>query len=794
MALDSNERFSLRQINLHQLLSPYKKGWYWFVLCVFVFGILAYVYNRYTTPSYGVQASIRLQLDEGTGSELGAFQDLQIMQDRNDPIQDEIQIIKSRSNFIELVQTLNLNTQIFLLGNIMDSEIYGRQPFSINYVDSLPGPVSAGFSFYITPTTTSSFAYSAQEDAPGQPMTFGSRIATPMGNMILIPDAAILENYLGRRFKVVVSPVVAMAEHYRREVQVVPWDSKSSNFLNLYLQDPVTQKAKDILNTLIRIYNKNAAEEKRQIADKTASFIDARISEIYENLYSVDTTAEAFKTQRGRIDIGAESNLNLSAGVENRQQLENANIQLSIAAAIRDDIQSQDGYTTLSAPVGISDPSIAEATARYNSLVAQRRSLLESSGERNPVVEELDRELNALKGTLLSGLESTVNNLNLTLNSLNKQQSRINARIYSAPGDERRLRDIARKQQTTESLYLYLLEKREEAQIAFASTAPRSVVVDAAYALSNTPVHPQKMRNYLLAIMLGLAIPFAFLYVQDLLDTKVKSKMDLEQTVGDLPVLAELPRLGPKQAKLVTKEDRSVLAEAMRILRSNLDFVIQSKAGKSGIKKILVTSGVPGEGKTLTAVNLSLILAFARKKVLLIGADIRNPRIKDYLKAAKPTAPQRDVAMTGLTDYLYDPQLKEGEIVQPYAVTGGTVDIIYSGKIPPNPAELLMNDRIGALMSWAEAQGYEYVVMDSAPMMVVSDTQVLGRYVDQTLYVVKAGFTDKRVLDYPVKLAAEKKVENLSFVVNAVVDSNLGYGGKYGYGYGRAPKKWWQFG
>lgn len=789
-------KFSFKSIDFKEIIRQYTSKWYLFLLAIiFCLGI-AFLYNRYTAPLYDAQARIKIEMEGNNNPELAVFQDLGAFQGQMNPIIDEIEIIKSRSNFVEVVKKLQLNTQIFRLGNILDSEIYKDSPFNLNFKESDSIVSQSGFSFYLNVMSDATFGYKRQEDEPYKQNTFGSNISTPLGDMIITPSVENIKIYKGNEFRIVIRPATVVADSYRGRVQITPLE-RSSNILSLYLQDRIQQRAQDIINELIAVYNENAIEDKKIAADKTSNFIDARITEIYSNLYNVDQSAEEFKTNRGITDISSESNINLSVGMENRQQLESASLQLNMASSMKDMVENQDGYEILPSNLGLSDQTITGTTARYNQLVAERNRLLESSSNLNPVVQNLDKELNTLKSSLLSSLNNTTGNLELQINSLARQQSRINSRIYSAPGNERELRDITRKLETTESLYLYLLEKREEAQIAFASASPPSSIVDAAYSTSSAPVAPNKMINYVAALFLGFVLPFMFIYVSGLLDNTLNSKQDLEGVIGNnIPVIAELPKIGKKDRKIVKKDDRSVLAESLRILRTNLNYIQKSQKSKPD-NLIFITSSVPGEGKTFISSNLAKIYADTGKKVLLVGADIRNPKLYDFfssdenVEVGKGVQPRRSTK-AGLTEFLVNSDLKVQDITVPAHINENEIDLIFSGKIPPNPTELLMNPRMGELFEKVSKM-YDYVIVDTAPLMVVTDTLLISEYASQILYVVKAGATELKVIDFPLKLKEEGKLKGLSFVVNNVKQSELGYGGKYGYGYGKSVKKWWNF-
>ena len=533
------------------------------------------------------------------------------------------------------------------------------------------------------------------------------------------------------------------------------------------------------------------------MADKTSQFINDRIADIYTNLSSVDQTAESYKESRGIADLASQSSVNFQQSAASESELQNANIQLNIASSMQNMLGEQEGYEIIP-NVGLADASIDNAAARYNELVAQRNRLLESSNEKNPVIVQLDQQLESLKRGMQSSLNNVTNNLNLRVNSLSKQLSQINSRIYATPGAERALRDISRKQQTTEALYVYLLQKREEAQIAYASAAPKSKIVDNAYLSNPLPVEPKRKITFLAALILGLMVPFSIIYAKNLLDDKVHNKLELEGLISNkAPVIAELPKLSKKNRKLVSGMDRSVLGESLRILRTNLDYMLKKKSKLDRGNIILVTSSVSGEGKTFLSSNLTIVLANAKKKVLLVGADIRNPKLHNFysdlgVESSTSNGGVGKNTNKGLTEYLYDDRTEFNEVVTPMLINENKVDIVFSGKIPPNPAELLMSERVKQFLNHASSQ-YDYVIVDSAPMLVVTDTLLISDYADHILYVTKAGVTEQKVLKYPIKLIEDKKVKNLSFVVNGVKETNLGYGGKYGYGYGKTVKKWWSF-
>ncbi|MGJ8736188.1 GumC family protein [Zobellia laminariae] len=794
MSLNTQNPMSNNSFDLKEILNTYTAQIKWFALSVVVALLVAFMYIRYATPKFAVQTQIQILDDKTSGSELDVFQDLNMLGGRNSKVEDELQLIRSRSNFIRVVKELNLNTKIMVQGNIKETELYKNPPINLSFIAADSILNRANLDFFITISSSTTFGYTEEEDKPVKIFAFGKNIPTPIGDIVITPNVGVFESYKDKKIRVSVKPIEDVAQGYRTRI-VVSNPGELSNIVNITLEDPIREKAVNILDALVRIYNGNAIEDKQIIADRTSNFIDERIANISSDLASVDQSAQDFKTEKGVTDIAAEANVNLNVGVANQQELANARNQLNMAASMQDLVQQQGGYEVLPTNIGLADPTIASTTDRYNTLVLERKRLLKSSNEKNPVIVNLDQQIAGLKSSMQSSLSSSVNNLGLTVNSLSGQQARFNSKIYSSPANERALRDITRQQQTTESLYLYLLQKREEAQISAASSSPKSKVVDQAYSISKLPVSPKKSIIYLASFILGLLVPFSIIYAKDLLDNKIHNMHSLEKFVKNIPILGELPKLSKKDEKFVVKEDRSVLAESLRIIRTNLDYLIKSKQKKSGKSNVVfVTSSVPGEGKTFLSTNLSMILASTNKKVLLIGADIRNPKLYTFFssgdvdKMQKPTR-NKDA---GLTEYLYDNTIEIRDIVNPMLVHRNTVDVIYSGRIPPNPAELLMSDRIKELFAQV-SETYDYVIVDTAPLMVVTDTLLISEHADLLLYVTRAGVTETNAVEYPIKLQEEGKIKGLSFIVNDVDSSNLGYGGKYGYGYGKTQKKWWKF-
>ncbi|GGD40868.1 GumC family protein [Muriicola marianensis] len=790
MNFDEN-KVSSEPFDLKSILKGYVKNWKWFVLSTVVFLAAAYVFKRYEIPEFEAEASVKVIESPGR-SELNVFQDLEVFSGENaTEVEEEIFILKSRSNLIEVADRLDLNLEVFLLGNIRDTEIYRPRPFTVNFAepDSLVNTTSG--KFYLRISDNLSFGYGTSPDGSFKPIQFGERFETPIGQTVITTNLPDLSNYAGRTYRVENSSLVNRAQKYYEKIDLYP-DEQGSNVVRIKLKDPVLQKAKDVINTLVDVYIDNFIEERQLIANETSSFINERIDGIYTELASVDETEEDFKQSRRLTDIESQSGINLSESSAIEAQLRDAQIQLSIANSMKNRLQNSSGYEVMPSNIGIENEAINTTTAEYNALVSRRKRLLESSNQDNPVVRDVDQQLEALKRSMTASLSSMTDNLNLQTNSISQRLSEINSRLYSTPGNTRALRDINRKQETKEALYLYLMQKREEAQIAFKQAEPNLKIIDRAFALKNYPEGADPITLYLGALLAGLFIPFSVIYVKELLDTKIHNKLDLERIITGATIIGELPKLSKKESKLVVEDDRSVLAEAMRILRTNLYYVLSSGGKKSDKGKVvMITSSIANEGKTFLSTNLAYLLAKAKHKVLLVGADIRNPKIRVFLSENQKYRTQDSTTKPkGLTDFLHSAELKVKDIIKSDVINETHLDFVFSGKTPPNPTELLMGDRTGEFFQELAGE-YDYIIVDTAPMLGVSDTLVLSKYADHIIYVARSGKTDKKVLNFPLKLKEEGRLKNLSFVVNGVAEDDLGYGGVYGYGYSPTKKKKW---
>ncbi|WP_338359731.1 GumC family protein [Yeosuana marina] len=774
---------SSESFNLKKTISLYTKKWSWFLLTTLLFVGLAYFYLRYQIPQYEATANIMLISEKDASDPSAVFKDLSLFSENEDAkIEDEILVFTSRGVLNEVADKLNLNLRYFTQGRVLETELYKNIPIAINFIASDSIINTTRFNFYIDIDSDSGFSYRINEEDTSKKVVFGETIPTPFGGMIITPKTESDASLIGRNLRIQLTPLDQVTERLRNSISVYQ-SAKSSKVLSISLDDAITDRAIDIINTLISEYDAYTSYIKNIRSKNTSEFIDNRIQLIASDLVNVDDSIVRFKTGNKITDVSSEAGQFLSSSTQNQQVLDESKTQLRVLNYMEESLgDDNSSFEPIPANLGSGDPAISALAARYSELLANRERLLRSAGEKNLVVVELDQSLNSIRQSLRQNIENAAKSLRIRIGSLENQSDRINSKIYSVPGQERKLRSIERKQGIKESLYLYLLQKREEAAITLTSTSPNLKIIDSAYSYG-TPVSPNKKMVYIGAFFLALFLPFSVIYVSDLLDTKIHNKEDLEAIITNIPILGEIPKIKSKHMPLVQRNDRSLLSESFRIIRTNFDYVRRGRHVKDYDNVIFVTSTINGEGKSFFSMNLALTFANTDKRVLLIGADIRNPKIDlEPLKKKKKDA----VTKVGLTEYLADDSILIGETITSYDDKNNKIDVMLSGNVPPNPAELLMSERMKPLFDKVSEQ-YDYVIVDTAPSMLVTDTLLFSQYAGHTVYMTRAEYTEKPILKFAKELHANNKLRGMMLVVNDVDQANFGYGAKYGY-YG-APKK-----
>lgn len=765
-------------LDIKGLLSTYLSKWYWIALGVIIALSLAIYKLRYATYVYQTQATIKIKTeDESEGMQrLQAAQEGLFTQNRTDVL-DEILTLKSRKLIEKVADELELNIQLFSKGKISTSEIYKNRPIDISFfaTDSIVKNVDT--SFTIRPISDSEFKV-VDEDDTNDNITyeFGKKINTSFGGMILTPNNQNLNLKGEQIITLKITPIEKIVAGLQKGIGVSP-SHKDSSVLKLTLRNAVKAKAEDILNTLITKYNEGVIQEKIENTKRTADFINDRLDAITLDISQFDMDAETVRKTNRLTDLQAQSSIYLESERQTEAQLAETETQIKLVDAMSDFLeQNKDLGKTIPLNIGIQDNTFNEITTRVNELVEQRNKMLKYSTEKNPTVVNLDNQIRDLKNSMGASLNSMKSSNEIRRNALIEEDRKLSGRIYSAPKKERQSRDINRQQNIKESLYLYLLEKREESALAQGITAPNAKIVDYAYS-SIDPVSPNKAITLLAALIMGSLIPIVLIYASDLFNTKVSGKSDISKLI-DVPFLGDIPKSKKKKA-LVKQVDYSPKAEAFRMIRTNIDFMLAALP-KDKAKTIFVTSTTSKEGKSHTAMNLALSLSYSSKKVLIIETDIRMPKANAYLKMK-----MKDL---GLTDYIGNPKLDIGDVLTSHE-TNPNLHLISSGTVPPNPAELLMSERMNTLFKKVEDM-YDYLIVDTAAVGLVTDTLLISKHADMFVYVVRAGYLDKSQLHVAKTMYEQKRLPNMAVLLNDV-KSKKGYG----YGYGNNPnrkKAWWK--
>ena len=774
-----NEK-SEQDFQFRDIIDQYASHWKWFVLAVFISLLAAYIYLRYTAPQYKAATTILVKDEKkgGLSSELSAFADMGIGGVKNN-LDNEIEILKSRTLVESTLRKMNLAVAIVSQGKIISSDLYKNAPIIVTFLNKSKDFEDRTAAFEFKATAPNSFELQEEAEkktllAPKVSYRYGESIPSKLGNFVINKSLVhpLSHGESATTLQIVITPLEKVVNSYRSRLTVNPL-SKTSSVVELSLVDPVVEKAEDFLNNLVKNYNEDAAADKNFISENTSRFIANRLVLITEELDGVEQNVQDFKNSNRLTDIETEAKLFIEGSSEYDKKGVEADIQLNMIGSMLDFMKKSKKADLL--PNNIISGDATELIGEYNKLVLDRNRILKSATESNPSVITLDAQIESLKSNVTASLNRMKSNLQIQKRDLSGQEGLLNSKIGKIPVQERQFRVIARQQKVKEELYLYLLQKREETAIAMAATEAVARVIDEAKA-SELPVSPKKSIIYLAALLMGVLVPFGIIYLMDLLDTKIKSRLDLEGKTL-IPFIGDVPK-SDSPTEIIKSESRSSSAEALRIIRTNLEFML-NKVPEDRAKTIFLTSTFPNEGKSFVSVNLAATFALSGKKVLLIGMDIRSPSLDEYL-----ILPDR-----GVTNYLSSKDLVLEDLIVKY---DGFEDfyVLPAGVIPPNPAEMLMNKKVNTLFEIVKKQ-YDYIIVDTAPVSLVTDTLLIAKHADCFIYVARANVLEKRMLNIANTLYREQKLPNMCLLLNDT-DSTKGYGYGYGYGETAQAKPWYK--
>lgn len=772
-----------KETDLKELVFPFLYQWKYFVAIILLLLLLAFYYIKSTAPVYKIQTSVLIKDakkmssasgDFGVLQSLGAFSNM-----GTNSIENELEVFKSKTIVEDVLKQRNFQISVYAKQKYYDLEIYDKDnPYIFNIVNEKNESELAQKPINISAKGNEIFLSSDNWDQKIKGV-FDRVINLPFANVIIRKNPHYQKNK-----KVDTSNLFFLYNEFNetvfsfQESLKVDLLDKDATVIGLSINFPNKEKGKDFLNALIRQYNVYAINDKSVESKKTKEFIDDRIVLISRELGDVETEKQKFKSTNNIVDLAGEAKINLQIKQQTRAKMLEFDTQLELNNMLQNFLARKDVTDVLPANIGLDNEAAAKNIQEYNLLVIKRNKFLENATENNSIVKELDKQLIDLKGALSEGLERNKITLQIGKNSVISEMGNSEDKISQIPFQEKLFRNIERQQQIKENLYLLLLQKREEAAITMAITAEKARVIDKAY-VNKKQVAPKKMYALALALCSGFLLAFSIVYFKMLFNNKVSTRKDVEK-LSSRPVISEIPHIVNKKSEIIKLNDITPIAEAFRILVTNLKFMLP-KNGKTPV--LMVTSSVKGEGKTFISVNFALALSSSLKKVVVIGSDIRNPQLQRYNPESKN--------VHGLTEYLYGDINKSEDIIFKSGFNENC-DFIYSGSIPPNPVDLLQSSRYVDLLEDLKTK-YDYIVIDTAPLLLVTDSFLIAEYVDATLYVVRSEISKKDFINFANKQIESESLKNVAFVLNDVKNNNLGYSNQYGYGYHSDKKKWWQY-
>ena len=772
---------SEEQINIQEILFRYLIHWPWFVVSVIVCVALAWGYLRLTTPVYNISATVLIK-DEKKGGGANMSSELEKMGlngfvSSSSNIENEIEVLKSRTLAREVVSSLGLFVTYMDEDKFPNKELYRTSPVLVSLtpqeadrlpqtmeIDMLLQPAGAmdvqvkvGKKEYrkhleklpaVFPTDEGTVAFFANND------TLSS----------LRPESVTTERhitaYINRPF--------AVAKGYAGSLSITP-TSKATSVVTVSLKNSNTQRGKDYIDKLLEMYNINANNDKNEVAQRTAEFIDERIDIISKELGSTERDLENFKRSAGITDLTSEAQIALTGNVEYEKKRVENQTQINLVMDLKKYLQGS-GYEVLPANVGLQDAGVAGAIDRYNEMVAERKRLLRTSTESNPAIVNLTTSIRAMRSNIQTTLDATLKGLEITKADLIREASRYSRRISDAPTQERQFVSIARQQEIKSGLYLMLLQKREENAIVLAAIANNAKIIDEAQA-DSTPISPKRMTIFLEALVFGIGIPVGVIYLIGLTKFKIEGRADVEKLTS-LPVVGDIPLADEKTGAIAVFENQNnLMSETFRNVRTNLQFMLEN-----GKNVILVTSTVSGEGKSFISANLAISLSLLGKKVVIVGLDIRKPGLNKVFNLPKKEY--------GITQFLTNSTVNLMDLVH-HSDINKNLYILPGGTVPPNPTELLARDGLEKAVEILR-KNFDYVILDTAPVGMVTDTLLIGRVADLSVYVCRADYTRKTEFTLINELAENNKLPNLCIVINGLDLQKKKYGYYYGYGkYGK---------
>lgn len=769
------------KINYQELLFRYIIHWPWFLASILICLIGAWGYLYFQTPVYQVSASIMIKDDKKGGNSGSA--DLENLGlggviTSAQSIDNEIEVLRSKTILKEVVNSLELYITYYDEDEFPKREMYKTSPVVVNLTaqeaDKLPSAALIDMQLSSDGGLDVNLKVGLNEynkRFDKLPAVFPTNVGT-FG--FTLRDSLLNDQVEGRKdvrhISAVVSQPFGMAKGYQWALTIAP-TSKATSVATVSLVNTNIQRGQDFINKLMEMYNRNTNNDKNEVAEKTREFINERIKIIDEELDNTEEKLETFKRNAGLTDISSDAQLAVSGNAEyEKKRVENGtqiNLVRDLAKYINNPLNE---YEVLPSNIGLTDNGLTTQLERYNELVIERKRLLRTSTENNPMIINLDMSIRAMKANVKAAIDGTLQGLLIVKADLDREASRFSRRISDAPGQERQYVSIARQQEIKAGLYLMLLQKREENAITLAATANNAKIIDEPVA-EGGPVSPKPKMIYMFALALGVGLPVGIIFLISLTKFKIEGRGDVEKLTR-LPIVGDVPLTGEKNGSIAVFENQNnLMSETFRNVRTNLQFMLENDQ-----KVILVTSTISGEGKSFVSSNLAISLSLLGKKVVIVGLDIRKPGLNKVFNISRKEQ--------GITQYLSNPEKNLMDFVQVSDVSK-SLYILPSGTVPPNPTELLARDGLDKAVETLK-KNFDYVILDTAPVGMVTDTLLIGRVADLSVYVCRADYTRKAEYTLINELAENNKLPNLCTVINGLDLQKKKYGYYYGYGkYGK---------
>lgn len=736
-------------------------NWYWFVACAVIGLAGAFIYLRYTIPVYKISAKLIVEDDKKGGGMLGAsaLGELSGMMGAKNSVDNEVEILRTTDLMHNMVLQEQAYIGYFKKGNIHDVPAL-EAPFRLVLLSD-PNDISEAFK--LTLKSNKDQLQLSNSDTSFN-VVYNKAFTLPEVGSLQLERNPLFSADRQEEYGFTIAPVskvvTGLMKSFSAEVT-----NKLVSTIDLSLDNTVPKRGQQLLSGIIQVYIRQNLHDKNVVADSTLSFINGRLEKIKDELAGVEDKISGYKQSTKLADISQQSRLLLESSADYTKSLAEVETQLAMLDGLSSYLKDSQNPRVVPSAVIPNDLSFNALVGKYNELVLQRERLLMANTEANPVVENVTSQIAGLRNDMIANLASARRNMELVRANESKLSNTINTQIQQVPTIERGYIDLARLQQIKQAQYIFLQEKWEETAIGRTANVSNAKIIDSPKA-STEPISPKRKMIYALGLILGLAIPFAVIYIKDLLNVRVRGIDDVKR-LSNLPILGTVSRVAEdKGAVVVSKSSRSPISEQFRAMRTNLEFSL------NGGKTILMTSSMSKEGKSFVALNLAMTLSLLDKKVLLMELDLRKPSLTTKLGMD---------SHIGFSQYIVRPEMAIEEILIPTNVHEG-VDMIQAGAIPPNPAELLIHPRAAALMEELK-QRYDYIIIDAPPVGLVTDAQLLSRYADVCLYLVRQDYTYKEQLQIPNELMRRKQIANIELVVNDV-HAKSGYYGNYGYGYG----------